>query len=121
MPPVQCNLQLGLRQGGYTFRLLGLTFINTTRRVMWTPPYKEILLDLDGSLTGLAGGGWVMPMYKWNRWTPMCVAANTTFDSGIVCDSSVTVRRLQISGVNPSQLDYQVPRTCKPASAAHVW
>jgi hypothetical protein len=64
---MQCESEMALRQGGYTYRMQGLTFINTTRRIRWTRPYKEIVQDLDGSLTGIGGGGWVSPYYKVRR------------------------------------------------------
>ena len=68
---------------------------------------QQILQDLDGTLTGLPGGGWATPYYAHNL-APHCYAADYTMDSGIVCDSAVTIRRLQILGVSPSQLSFQV-------------
>lgn len=82
-------------------------WINTTRRVLWTDPYKEIMWDLDGTLTGYANG-WLTPHYKWNDWAPHCVQGNSTFDHGTVCDGTAAVRRLQVYGVNPQALDWQV-------------
>ena len=35
---------MALRQGAYTTRFTGLTFINTSKRVSWTAPFKEIVL-----------------------------------------------------------------------------
>lgn len=92
-----------------------MTFINSDRRIKWTTPFKEIFCDLDGSLTTFTNG-WATPYYKWNEWTPACVhdtSATSTYDGGIVCDGSVVLRRLQLSYVNPRELDFQV-RTCVP-------
>jgi hypothetical protein len=61
----ECNDETELRQGGYTFRFQGLTWVNTTRKFLWTAPFKEIISDLDGTITGFAGG-WVAPYYPWS-------------------------------------------------------
>ncbi len=82
-------------------------FINSPKKVLWTNPFKEILWDLDGSLTGFANG-WVTPYYAWNMWAPSCSRRGSEFDYGIVCDSSVVMRRLQFDYVNPRELDFQV-------------
>ena len=103
----QCNTDTGYKQGGYTSRWQGLTFVNTARRIRWTEPYKEIFNDLDGSLTGSAGG-WATPYYGWNEWDTVCVHSSATHDSGLVCDGSVVVRLLQVDGANPRTLDFVV-------------
>jgi hypothetical protein len=48
---LQCDLEMSLRQGGYTTRFTGLKFINTPRRVRWTSPFKEIVLVCSGALS----------------------------------------------------------------------
>ena len=52
----ECDSDQNLKQGGYTFRFNNLAFTNTSRRVAWTTPYKQIFWDIDGSLTGIANG-----------------------------------------------------------------
>ena len=104
---LQCNSDVHYKQGGFTTRWQGLTFINTTKRGLWTVPYEDIFLDLDGSLTGTANG-WTTPYYKWNEWAPACSRQSTTYDNGLVCDNSVVIRRLQINSVLPSTLDFVV-------------
>ena len=47
---LQCDVEMTLRQGGYTTRFTGLKFINTPRRVRWTSPFKEIVLVCSGAL-----------------------------------------------------------------------
>lgn len=86
------------RQGGYTYRFANLKFDNSPKRVEWTCPYKQIFFDLDGSLTGIANGT-ATPFYKFNEWPGVCEQQDETYDEGIVCDSSVRVRRLQVRGV----------------------
>lgn len=103
---LQCNSDMDYRQGGYTVRWQGLTFINTPRRILWTAPYKEMFWDLDGSLTGYANG-WASPYYRWNEWVSACTHRDITYDNGIVCDNTVAMRRLQVNFVNPRELDFQ--------------
>ncbi len=104
---VQCNSEVDLRQGGYTFRWQRLTFVNSARRVQWTPPFKQIFWDLDGTLTGNVNG-WATPYYQWNEWAPACTRRDSVYDNGIVCDGSVVVRRLQVDSVSPRELDFRV-------------
>jgi hypothetical protein len=103
---LQCDSQTDYKQGGYTARWQGLSFVNSWKRILWTPPFKELFWDIDGSLTGYADG-WTTPYYKWNEWEPACVRVNGSWDNGLICDSTVVLRRLQINSVNPSQLDFQ--------------
>eukprot|EP00040_Diaphanoeca_grandis_P004673 m.29668 g.29668 ORF g.29668 m.29668 type:complete len:4542 (+) comp16144_c0_seq1:223-13848(+) len=91
------------RQGGYTVRTERLHWINSNQRTKWTCPYKQIFLDLDGSLTEHKGGS-ALPYYKFNDWDA-CSRNETTFGDGMVCDGSVRVRRLQLSEHSPRELD----------------
>jgi hypothetical protein len=99
-----CDSDAFLAQGGYTVRFDGLRFVNTTRRTKWTAPFKDIFVDLDGSLTGHVNGS-VSPFFAFNQW-PECVANLTMFDGGIACDGSVRTRRLQVDNVDPAALDF---------------
>jgi plastocyanin len=96
------------KQGGYTYRFENLKFINTPARTRWTCPYKQIFYDLDGSLTGYAGGT-TLPYYQFNDWEGDCEMDDTgTFDKGhrgMVCNDKVRVRRLQLEGNEPRELD----------------
>ena len=92
------------RQGGYTVRFDGLTFVNTSKRVKWLPPYKDIFSDLDGSLTSHINGT-TMPFFKFNDVTACLRSGAIPLDSGSVCDASVRVRRLQIDNVSPVELN----------------
>ena len=89
----QCDTVAQMNQGGFTLFTKGLQFINTPIRFRPWYPYKEILFDYDGSLTGIAGGS-LTPYYAFNV-NPHCTAMNATY-GGIVCDSSVRVRKLSI-------------------------
>lgn len=82
------------RQGAYTTRFAGLTFPGSDRRTTYACPAKQIFFDLDGSLSGQAGGT-VTAFHRFNEWDE-CPRANETFSNGIVCNSSVRVRKLSI-------------------------
>ena len=109
--PPQCSKESELRQGAYTYRWQGLTFINTTARVKWTTPFKQIFWDLDGSLAGFRNG-WVTPYYAFNHFRGPCSRRGPEYDLGLVCDNSTVVRRLQIDAVTPSTMDYRVRPLC---------
>ena len=101
-----CDSDQFYRQGTYTYRFNGLVFVDSLKRVTWSPPYKDILYDEDGSLTGGAAGSWVTEYFDFNNW-PECPRDTLgVFDYGSVCDPSVTVRRLQLDGHNPYTLDF---------------
>ena len=89
----KCGSQTDMKQGGYTFRLSGLKFYNTTKKVRFTVPFKQIFQDDDGSLTGTAGG-WATAYRAFNVWPGQCERKGEEFDTGIVCDNTVKVRRL---------------------------
>ena len=85
---------------GYSVRFQGLRFINASQRVEWTIPFNQIFLDLDGSLTGHAAGT-VIPYTPFNDFeepSSGCRRVDMTYDNGILCDSSETVRRVSIDG-----------------------
>jgi hypothetical protein len=102
----KCDSDTDFRQGGYTFRLGGLAFTNSPRRTKWTSPYKQIFLDLDGSLTGHVNGT-ATPYRGYHVVPGVCERSDETHDAGIVCDNTVRVRRLQIDDVEPKQLDFR--------------
>ncbi len=96
------------RQGGYSIRSEGLRFINSSQRVAWTPPFNQIFMDQDGSLTGQSQGT-VIPYTPFNDFrdpTSGCSRAGPVYDGGIVCDSSETVwpaNQLAARGVSSSR------------------
>jgi hypothetical protein len=113
----KCDSHTDMKQGGYTTRFEGLRFVNSPRRVKWTAPYKQIFWDLDGSLTDQSpAGGWLMPYHKFNDWRPACRGMGDAsaigtdgqkYDGGIRCDDSVVVRRMQMDGFQPNELQWQ--------------
>ena len=99
-----CDSAESYKQGGYTYRMQGLKFINSNVRTYWSDPPKEIFYDLDGSLTGYVNGT-ATPYYPWNEW-PECVKQDATYSNGLVCNGDVRVRRLQMDNLAPWQLDW---------------
>jgi len=90
-------------QGGYTVRVSGLAFENVTCRVSWGSPFKDIFLDLDGSLSGIVNGT-AAPFYAFNNF-PECPRAGPELSLATLCGASTPLRRLQIDGVGPGQMD----------------
>jgi len=92
-------------QGGHTYRYDRLKFVNVQRRTIWMPYYKDIVWDVDGTLAGVPNGT-VTPYYAFNE-VPGCERRGELYDYGLVCNSSVFPRRLQIYNVEPEELDFQ--------------
>ena len=104
------------RQGAYTTRFANLKFENSARRTSFACPEKQIFMDLDGSLTSPAGDGTsgdagasVTAYHAFNEWEE-CPRADDTFSKGLVCNSSVRVRKLQIP------VDVNVPKVYAPVT-----
>ena len=103
-----CCSPIKFKQGAYTYRFKNLVWSNSNKRTHWTCPYKQILYDLDGSLTGYKGGT-ALPYYQFNEWDGECVMDKLgTYSggkTGMVCNDKVRVRRLQVWGAEPRELD----------------
>ena len=101
-----CEDQDNYRSGGYTVRFSGLSWVNTTKRVLWQSPHKDIFIDQDGTLTGAGPNTTTLPYYAFNAW-PECARDSTgAFDYGHVCSAAVVVRRVQLDSVAPSTLNW---------------
>lgn len=100
-----CDDPAFMKQGGYTYRLTGLRFVQSPVRVRWTVPYKSIMHDLDGSLTGRGPRTWALPYYKFNQHAACREMPEGSSlgggQAGMSCDSSVGVRRLLLDRVEP--------------------
>lgn len=46
--------------GGWTYSVENLSFTNTPRRIKYNIPFREVIYDMDGSLTGLGAGSWAV-------------------------------------------------------------
>ena len=113
-----CDQDDNLRNGGYTTRMRGLRFVNTSVRVLWTSPFRDIFSDLDGSLTGTAPGAWAMPYYAFNNWPECSRDVGGALGGGHVCTSAVTVRRMQMDNAKPvAQLQFKNINVSSPVGS----
>ena len=82
----------------------GLSFDDATvpRRIRYNTPLNAIFYDRDGSLTGLGPKSWATPYFLHNM-QPGCTGSKgeDKFD-GIICDSSVQVRRIAFPLPSPA-------------------
>ena len=121
---------------GYTTRVSGLRFVNTTRRVMFTR--SDIFWDLDGSLTGHADTH-LTKFHPFNNW-PECprsrdMASNASFawfDDVTICNPGVYMRKLVVPiaifptelvlfDLNVSQKDWADPDHWAGPGQSEVW
>lgn len=61
-------------------------------KIRYEIPYRDIFYDLDGTLTGLGPKTWATPYWKHNE-QPGCKVDLDVYD-GLLCDSTVQVRRI---------------------------
>jgi len=108
--------------GARTVRFSNLVIdtASVTRRVRFQEPFRAILLDETGSFTGLGPKTWVVPYYK-HLEQPECQVDLVKFD-GIICNSSVQVRRIAFSGATPSSFSGMELKIAKfdPADVAKM-
>ena len=71
-----------------------------TKKVIYTNPQKQILHDMDGTFTGLGPNTWATHDYKHLTVLPECTLDRDVYD-GIVCDSSIRLRRLAFRHQEP--------------------
>jgi hypothetical protein len=101
-----CNSGQFMRQGGFTYRTEGLKFVNSTYKLVWSPHYKEIFLDLDGTLGGGQPHSWLIKSNEFNSWPECIQLPSTEFQNTMLCDNTTTVRRLQIDTFTPEILAF---------------
>jgi hypothetical protein len=82
-----CEDPLSTDSGARTVIFSGLKFNNTEKRIIYNTPYRDILYDLDGTLTDLEPGTWATPLYPHNL-QPEC-SVSMDIHNGIICDSTV--------------------------------
>ena len=72
-------------------------------KIRYQFPFKTIIYDEDGTLTGQGAGSWAInDAWNHNIWENECWA-DPIYD-GLLCSNQVTVRRLLMSGFAPSSL-----------------
>lgn len=89
--------------GGRTVRFNNMTFDSSVKRLInYAYPYKAIILDEDGSITGKGPHSWATPYYKHHE-HPEC-EHNITYYGGTICDNRVQVRRVAVGGAKPQSV-----------------
>lgn len=58
--------------GARTIRTSGLTFTDVDYKINYQIPWRAIIADEDGSLTGLGANSWATPYWKHNHWDGVC-------------------------------------------------
>lgn len=91
--------------GARTVTFSHLQFDNVSKKIKYQYPRKDIFYDLDGSLTGLGPKSWATPYFKFNE-QPECTHNATEYD-GLLCNSSIQVRRVSFYNYAPDYFDFQ--------------
>ncbi len=79
--------------GGFTYRINNLKRDNSPTLFKFTWPYKDVFVDVDGSMTGAANS--TVTEYTVANTQPECVRGDAgVYDGGLICNSSVSVRRV---------------------------
>jgi parallel beta-helix repeat protein len=86
---------------------MNIKYDNTVKKkVKWTNPKRTIFRDMDGSLTGILKGGWVTPYYP-HLEVKECKKDVEIWDTGILCENTVSLRRLAFHGIIPTSINSQ--------------
>lgn len=83
-----------------------LEFTNVDKRVRYQYPFRGIINDLDGSLTEKGPDSWATAFWQHNAAQVECTTTeieSVMFD-GLLCDSTVQVRRIVMYGSAPGSL-----------------
>jgi hypothetical protein len=91
--------------GSRTMSTSNLTFVDTPRRILYQEPWREIIHDLDGSLTGMGADSWATFFYPHLNHTN-CQHLPEEYD-GLVCDSTNQMRRIAFWNYSPWSLTMQ--------------
>ncbi len=89
--------------GARTTKFWNLYFDKSVKiKIRYQEPYMDIFQDMDGTLTGLGPNTWTTPYFEHNM-QPECLLDKEVYD-GIVCNSSVQVRRITFYNYQPYSL-----------------
>lgn len=105
-----CFVTPSTDSGARTTTFEKLYFDNSvTIKINYETPYRDIFLDLDGSLTGLGPNSWATPYWRHNDY-PECILKQEVYD-GLICNSSIELRRVVFYNFKPaifSMMDMKV-------------
>lgn len=99
--------------GGRTVTFRNLTFDDATvpKRILYQQPWREILHDEDGSLTGLGAGSWATFYYHHLNQSE-CTYDADKYD-GVICDNSISLRRIAFHAATPASFKMQKIKVAK--------
>ena len=87
----ECHITCFTDSGARTTFVKNLQFIRVDKRIKYNYPWRAIIRDEDGSLTG--SKGWATPVWEHNR-QPQCSDTNSTIEvyNGFTCNDDVQIR-----------------------------
>lgn len=91
--------------GARTYSVNNLSFNNVPKKIKYQFPYKEIIYDIDGSLTGLGSNSWAAAYYP-HLLQPECQLQSDEFD-GVICNGDVQIRSLIFYDYAPDAMRMQ--------------
>lgn len=94
--------------GGRTLSVKNLKFDDATvpKRILYQFPHREIIHDIDGSLTGLGADTYASYAYPHLNHTGQCTIDMDKFD-GVICDSTTRLRRVAFWQYKPWSMTMQ--------------
>lgn len=97
--------------GARTFTTSNLSFENVPKKIKYQEPFKEIIHDLDGSLTGLGEESWATFYYP-HLDQPECSIDLDGYD-GLICDGSIQIRSMVFYDYAPKSMTMQFIKIAK--------
>lgn len=91
--------------GARTYSVNNLSFNNVPKKIKYQFPFKEIIYDIDGSLTGLGSNSWAAAYYP-HLLQPECQLQTDEFD-GVICTGDVQIRSLIFYDYAPDAMRMQ--------------
>ncbi|KAL3886657.1 hypothetical protein ACJMK2_026637 [Sinanodonta woodiana] len=93
--------------GGYNYHFKGIQFINTPRKARFEWEHEGVLIDEDGTLTGISAGSKVTPTTGMLP-TTSCTAGFAGFSEGInasICGANIRFHRLAMNNILPKSME----------------
>lgn len=89
--------------GARTIRIKNMTYGASVKRIVnWGYPYRGIMLDEDGSTTGMGPKSWLTAWYEHHNHTEC--QKNITYFGGALCNGDVEVRRIAFTDGEPANV-----------------
>lgn len=97
--------------GGFTYRTIDLTFLNSPNLIYWRWKHEAVFHDLDGSLTGITNGK-AVPTMGILPDAPLCSHNVTSMTinpdvPGSICGASVRFARFSFNNPTPDSLSFK--------------